>query len=324
MNGFSIIICCYNSESRILSTLQALSELEIPSEFQIELILVDNNCTDNTVMLASEFWIKINSKFNLIVVTEKNPGLSAARVCGAKIAKYKYLVFCDDDNWINKDYLMVAYNLLERRNDIGVLGGQSVAVTDNDIYFPDWFENEKSSYAVGKQLQFSGDASFRKYLWGSGMIIRQSIFKMIFDAGLSLLTDRKGSELDSGGDSEICSRVLLKGFTLYYDERLFFKHYISPSRLTKTYLIRLTEGHQRAYKILECYWNYIDYCSKRFDIRFRVGVINILRLIKFLIINHSVNKLILERILLSYKLFGLISNTNYKKINQIALDLKSL
>lgn len=324
MNGFSIIICCYNSESRILSTLQSLSELELSSDFQIELILVNNNCTDKTVEIASEFWLKLNSKTKLNIVSEKKSGLSSARICGSRIAKYNYLVFCDDDNWLYSDYLLIAYDLLKNKNDIGVLGGQSIAVTDNDSFFPDWFTNEKSSYAVGKQLQYSGDASYRKYIWGSGMIIQKSLFHLIFRKHESLLTDRNGGELDSGGDSEICARILLVGYKLYYDERLVFKHYIPPFRLTKKYLIRLTDGHARSANVLECYWNYIDYCDKKLVKRIYLGIVNFMRLVKYLITKFDVSKELLLRILLSYKCFKLISNNKYRRINQIACDLKSI
>ncbi len=55
--NISVIICCYNSENRIVNTLFHLSQCVSLSKGLIdEIILVDNNSSDETVKTAEDFW----------------------------------------------------------------------------------------------------------------------------------------------------------------------------------------------------------------------------------------------------------------------------
>ena len=42
-NGFSIVVCCFNSQDRIEQTLNHHWELEIPNGVGCEVIIVNNN-----------------------------------------------------------------------------------------------------------------------------------------------------------------------------------------------------------------------------------------------------------------------------------------
>ncbi|MGV8879813.1 MAG: glycosyltransferase [Sphingobacteriaceae bacterium] len=250
--GVSVIICCYNSAKRLPETLKHLALQEIPAIIPWEVIIVNNVSKDDTSNLAVREWQKYNlSHVSFKVVDELTPGLSFARAKGVIEAKYEYIIFCDDDNWLKKDYIKIAYDIISANEKIGALGGQSVGQTDGN--FPSWFENIKEAYAVGKQSEKTGDISNRKYLWGSGLTIRKSLFNEAFFQQPSLLTDRKGKSIAAGGDSEICMRFLLMNYNLFYDERLFFTHYIPHDRLTIDYKKSLFDGVVLSRKILTIY-----------------------------------------------------------------------
>ena len=78
--GFSIIVCCYDSEQRITETLISLSNLIVPDQYSVELIIVDNNSSDNTLEKASSVWEGLGSKFPIKIVSEPKQGLINARV----------------------------------------------------------------------------------------------------------------------------------------------------------------------------------------------------------------------------------------------------
>ncbi|MEL7006117.1 MAG: hypothetical protein AAFN93_25830 [Bacteroidota bacterium] len=83
----------------------------------------------------------------------------------------------------------------------------------------------------------------RGFLWGAGMALRRSVFLEILNLGVkSILTDRSGKDLSSGGDTEICYWLRLAGYRLWYDEHLVFGHLIRKERLTLTYLEKLKNG----------------------------------------------------------------------------------
>ena len=58
---FSIIICCFNSAKRIEPTLGHIAK-QNSSHFKFEVILVDNNSTDETQTISLNIWNSFNSK----------------------------------------------------------------------------------------------------------------------------------------------------------------------------------------------------------------------------------------------------------------------
>ena len=258
VSGISVIICCHNSASRLPKTLEYLSKQELDKKFLWEIIIVDNASTDDTTRFAEQEWLKQNNtEAGFSVVEELKPGLSNARKTGLLKANYEYIIFCDDDNWLDKNYLSLSFALLEEDRTIGVLGGRSQPASDFSL--PYWFSTYQNLYAVGVQNLNSGDVSDRRFIWGAGMILRKSVLIDLFNAGfISLLTDRKGNAVSSGGDSEICKWFLIAGYKLWYDESLHFKHYIPQNRLTKNYLNSLRQSFNESYGILRYYDFYLD------------------------------------------------------------------
>ena len=244
--GISIIVCCYNSEKRLPKTLEYLAKQTISKEIPVELIIVNNVSTDRTKEVAKEEWKQYDSHFQLRIVDEEKAGQMFARQRGVHESQYEYILFCDDDNWLETDYMQIAFDLMEANPRIGALGGQSIAVSDVD--FPEWFSDFYDGYALGQQAHTSGDISERRYVWGAGMFTRKMLLTKVFDKNYPLLIEgRTGSKLISGDDNEICMRILLLGYTLYYDSSLVFYHYMSPNRLTWAYKKDLWEGFKVAW-----------------------------------------------------------------------------
>ena len=253
MVGVSVILCCYNSAPRLPQTLMHLAFQKVSPEIKWEVIVVDNASTDNTAQVASLNWSKYGPvEVGFRVIKELKSGLSYARNKGINEAVFEYLIFCDDDNWLSENYIETAYNIINENAKIGILGGQSEA--QSDVPFPSWFASYESYYAVGKQSIVSGDISVRGYVWGAGMVLRKSVYLNLNTAGFSqLISDRKGDEIISGGDSEICEWFLIAGYKLWYDERLFFTHFIPSSRLTQNYLDSLHSSFLTSYAGLMYY-----------------------------------------------------------------------
>jgi len=248
--GISVVICCYNSAGRIEATLDRLAAQSFSGDFEI--VLVDNNCTDNTAAVAQSHLHSKHSRLPLQVVLERCAGLSHARMAGLRSARFEYLIFCDDDNWLAPDYLSLACSILDQNPQVGVVGGQSQAAADTRL--PDWFIEEAPNYAVGTQGQCSGDVNSRLFVWGAGMVLRRSVLLHLVNGGIEThLTDRAGSSLASGGDGEICAWFRIAGFQIGYDERLRFQHFVPAERLTREYVDRLKAGFQQAEGLVLAY-----------------------------------------------------------------------
>lgn len=250
--GVSVVICCYNSAERLPITLDHLLKQKFVDSVTWEVLIVDNASTDNTAEVAREIWQKVGG-VPLRVVYEGNPGLSNARIKGLNEAKYSYVSFIDDDNWVAENWVFLVHKLMSENPKIGVLGGDSEAVTE--IEPPPWFEDYKSYFAVGSQNNVSGDVTWtRGHLWGAGLNVRKYAWEEVLNKGFQFLeSGRKGEQLSSGEDSELCFALRLRGWLLWYDKSLKLKHYIPASRFEFDYLRKLFFGFGRSSLIFDLY-----------------------------------------------------------------------
>jgi glycosyltransferase involved in cell wall biosynthesis len=254
--GTSVIICCYNSAQRLPLTLQYLAAQKVPGNFSWEIVLVNNASNDDTVNCAICTWNKLSPESNrLRIVQEDRRGQAFARKTGVISAMYECIVFCDDDNHLDENYVAYSQSRFLKNRRIGAVGGQNLPVTDKHP-FPEWFEVYQNYYATGIPAMQSEDVSNRGYLLGAGMITRRSLYLSVFNDGFpSLLNGRNGEKLSTGDDFEYCKRLLLWGYQLFYDERLILHHFIPQERLEIEYRDRLMAGIQEAGVVLNEYDN---------------------------------------------------------------------
>ena len=270
MNGISIIICCFNSATRLPETLRHIAQQSIPDKISVEVVLVNNASNDNTVEVAKSLWSKYSTEISLRIVDEKEPGQMFARIKGIQEAKYEVIIFCDDDNWLQNNYLSIAWRSMCENPNVGAIGGQGIAISD--VCFPDWFEARKVSYACGKQRLQTGICTQSGFLWGAGLVTRKSILTKVFDVKQPLiLSGRKGGVLIAGDDSEVCMRIVLLGHELFYNSDLIYKHYIPAARLTEEYRDKMTEGFKYPGTVLRLYlFEYLKRKNTAFILPFKL------------------------------------------------------
>jgi glycosyltransferase involved in cell wall biosynthesis len=239
--GVSVIICCYNSATRIQETLRHLS-LQKTGSLDWEIILVDNASTDNTAQVAMSYWSDLKLQPKLSIVNEHRSGLSHARATGINYSSYNVIVFCDDDNWLYPDYLKSAFNIMESNPKIGLLGGEGMPISSDKL--PQWFDFYKTSFACYPQSDSDGELEKRDAsLYGAGLVLQKRAWLRLVAAGhSSILSDRKGKTLASGGDTELCFAIRLLGYSLWYSHKLKFYHFMTKERLTIEYLKKLNKS----------------------------------------------------------------------------------
>lgn len=239
--GVSIIICTYNGKVRLADTLSHLAKQKIKCE--VEIILIDNNSSDGTKAFVDGWWSKNgNPNIKYVSFSQPIPGKSYAQELGYNKAKYEYLLVCDDDNWLYETYVQTAFEIMENDHQIGALGGWCEAVFESKK--PEWFDTYAKYFAVSKQGKESGDITDKKgCLYGAGMVLRKSHWLQLNELGFApLLTCRTGDTLSSGGDTEYSYVLRLLGYKIWYDERLYFKHWMPDRRMNLSYLKKLRKA----------------------------------------------------------------------------------
>src|SRR5262245_27749696 len=99
----SVIVCTFNRATRLALALRALARVSVPDGLAWELIIVDNNSTDETARIVREF--AALSGLRVRYLFETRQGLSFARNTGIASAEGRIIALTDDDvlvepNWI--------------------------------------------------------------------------------------------------------------------------------------------------------------------------------------------------------------------------------
>jgi glycosyltransferase involved in cell wall biosynthesis len=254
MTGVSIIICCFNSSNRLPDTISHLGRLLIPENTEIEIIIVDNASTDNTKIVAEEK-LKMISKpgVSTKIIAEAKAGLSFARETGVNTARFEYVLFCDDDNWLDKDYIRHLIELFELDPLLAAVGGNNKPRFE--VEPPNWFKYFYHSFAVGHQSEKEYELlDGEKYIVGAGMAIRKSAYRKVINMGFEFyLKDRTGTKLTGGGDVELSYLFRLAGFRIAATSKLELEHYIPANRLTESYLKKLWQSYPHSWLVFDAY-----------------------------------------------------------------------
>jgi glycosyltransferase involved in cell wall biosynthesis len=249
MEGFSVIICCHNGATRLPATLAHLIAQEPPMT-PWEVVLINNRSTDGTAEVARSCWQ--NGPAPLRVIDESRPGVRYARERGLAEAKYEFLGFVDDDNWVAHDWVRAAYDIISSDPSLGAVG--SIRTPVCEVSPPAWFADFHSLYAVLTDCELEKIQDPLEYLPTAGLCVRRTAWEKLIQNGFrSQLAGSIGKKLQGGEDVELTRALLLSGWKLRIDQRLRLRHFIPGHRLQWMYLRKLQRNYSASDAVLDAY-----------------------------------------------------------------------
>lgn len=247
---FSVIICTHNPKrNNLFRALEALQNQSFDKQ-NWEVVLVDN---------ASLIPISIddfkNFDFRVNLVREEELGLTKARLRGIKESNASMLVFVDDDNVLQHDYLLNAKMLFDKLPDLGAAGGNSIG--EFEVSPPDCLKPYLEMIAV---RNIGAEVIGNLYDWdntpaGAGLIIRKNIAdkyaELVVNDSVRVSLDRSGNSLMSSGDIDLVYTSIDLGYKNGLFPQLSFTHIIPANRVLKSYIVRLQKYNVLSNNILE-------------------------------------------------------------------------
>lgn len=106
----SIVLPVYNTGEYLNKGIESLLKQTLKD---IEIICVNDGSTDNSLQILLDYQNKDN---RIVVVSQKNCGAGVARNSGLKIAKGKYVIFLDPDDFFELNMLEKLYLRMELTN----------------------------------------------------------------------------------------------------------------------------------------------------------------------------------------------------------------
>jgi glycosyltransferase involved in cell wall biosynthesis len=250
----SVIVCSHNPrDAYLLRCLHGLRSQTLDMK-SWELLLVDNVSAQPLELKADISWHP-NSRH----VREFNLGLIWARCRGIQESIGEILVFVDDDNVLDSDYLFKASELGNKWPILGAWGAGLVS--------PE-FEVEPAAH-LKEFLPFLAirqvsDPRWSNVLpcveatpWGAGLCVRRSVAEAYWRLGQESkhpITGRMGNVLLSGDDIELCYVASKLGFGVGIFPELKVLHLIPKERISEPYLVKIAEGTMISNILLDYKW----------------------------------------------------------------------
>lgn len=210
----SIIICTYNRCDILYKCLQDIEKVNNSS--QCEVIVIDNNSTDNTKEVCHKFsfcsWI-----------LEKQQGLSHARNRGAMEANGDWLFYIDDDMFLHPQSIDTLKKIIKKSpDDVGVIGGSydGLFLKPRPVWLTDIFVSFKP-YDKGS-IMTSG------FVHGGIFCVKKLIFEEVgsFNTRLGMVEKKLGY----GEEEEFQNRVRKAGYEVYFDPSISGSHLVGEHK----------------------------------------------------------------------------------------------
>jgi glycosyltransferase involved in cell wall biosynthesis len=251
----SVIICAHNPRPDYLErVLGSLRNQRLPKD-KWELLVIDNA---SEVSVASQTDISWHPKARHIFESEL--GLAPARRRGMREAVADLLVFVDDDNILDDGYLFEALTISRDWPSLGVWGSGAVS-HDYEVDPPEYLR-EFLYYLPIRQVaapQWSNVPScFPAIPFGAGFCVRSTVgaaYREYCAESQIQITGRRGKNLSSGEDTEICFIACKQGFGMGVFPQLKLKHLIPKDRISEKYLLNLVESSVSSLLLMQYKWN---------------------------------------------------------------------
>lgn len=124
----SIVICTRNRAAKLDGMLNALANIR--SSRTWEVLLVDNNSTDHTILVLEN---AKNQNHRIRVLKVEQVGLGAARNVAWRHTQGSVVAFTDDDCYVAEDFVDQVLNVFEERPEISGIGGRILLFDPTDF-----------------------------------------------------------------------------------------------------------------------------------------------------------------------------------------------
>src|SRR5215831_9265255 len=164
----SVAICTWNRARVLDRTLRQMCRLEIPEGLTWELLVIDNNCTDDTPAVVESY----ADRLPIRRLVETTQGVASARNRTLGAARGELLICTDDDVLVDERWVVAYLSAAERWPDAGYFAG--VIKPLYEVEPPGWFrdnEDQLKEWVGGAKDHGPAERNLRhqEAPWGANM-----------------------------------------------------------------------------------------------------------------------------------------------------------
>jgi glycosyltransferase involved in cell wall biosynthesis len=240
MPNVSVLIATYNRAEYLKKILPIILAQEIENAFTFDIIVIDNNSTDNTREVAEQFGVKY--------LFEPKQGKSFALNMGIKEAKTDLLVFTDDDTVPDSKWLLNLYRCFQS-SQCDAIGGR--ILSKYPLNTPQWIK-DSADLLVGPIVNHDYGSEIKIYeqslmfpFYGSNMAVKRSVLEKMGD----FRTDLGVGTRALGEDTEFFKRLIANQCKVLYCGEALVWHPAEYNRMNLRYIAKWHMALGRYYVI---------------------------------------------------------------------------
>lgn len=210
-------------------------------DFIWEIIVVDNNSTDDTAQIVQAYQADWPKQCALRYCFEPKQGAAFARTRAFKEARGELVAFLDDDNIPAPDWIEAAYAFGRTHPNAGAYGSQIHGAFE--VTPPKNFERLAPFLAITQRgsepLRY--EPAQKVLPPSAGLVVRKQAWLDSVPSQL-ILTGRTAKSMVTGEDLEMLSYIQANGWEIWYNPAMQLYHKIPYWRLERKYLIPFFRG----------------------------------------------------------------------------------
>jgi glycosyltransferase involved in cell wall biosynthesis len=244
----SVVICTFNRSASLAHTLRSLVAQQNVVWQGLEVLVVDNNSTDETTRVVDQFQDLLPIKR----IFESSQGLSFARNRALAEARGDWVLFTDDDVVLSENWLAAYIAALTQAQQFGFAGGRILPQWAGKP--PRWFKGERLALLDGVLVWYDLGGEVRELLiddpipFGASFAVSGALAKKVGSFRVDLGV--RGRDSGRGEETEWMMRALQAGARGLYVGNAMCWHVVDPHRLTFNALLRYGKESALAHKAL--------------------------------------------------------------------------
>lgn len=235
----TVILCTYNRCGDLACALEDIAASQMPTSVTWEVLVVDNNSTDQTRDVVEGFKRRFPGRFRYIF--ERTPGKSHALQTGIAESRGEVLAFVDDDVTMEPTWLRNLTAQLHESEWAGV-GGR--ILPPEGFTPPRWLPVSEFGILCAHFDLGDEPSELKRPPYGGNMAFRKSVFEKYGGFRLDL-GPRPNSQIRNE-DTEFGRRLLAAGERLRYEPSAVVYHPIPHGRVTQSYFFSCWFDYGRA------------------------------------------------------------------------------
>lgn len=242
MIDFTVVIPTYNGASRVPDILEKLRSQQGTENITWEIIVVDNNSSDQTANVIQDMIASWQEVFPLRYIFAAQQGAAFARHQGLEEAQGELVGFLDDDNWPDVNWVAEAYHFGKNYPQAGAYGGQIHGVYE--VPPPENFKAIEGFLAI-RERGLEPNRYHPEVLSlppGAALVVRKQVWDTVVPKRPQMSGKLPDGKMVQGDDWEPLMYFHKAGWEIWYNPTMQTYHQIPAWRLERDYLLSLIHG----------------------------------------------------------------------------------